>query len=147
MNEKNKGIFKILLVEDNPADIRLTEEAMRESKICTDLDIVKDGVEAVNYLKRIGKYSKTCRPNLILLDLNLPKKSGLDVLREIKEDRDLKRIPVVILTISANEEDLMKAYDLHANCFVNKPLEIKDFYKIVKSIEDFWFKIVKLPKS
>lgn len=145
MNEENKGIFKILLVEDNPADIRLTEEAIRESKISSDLDIVKDGVEAINYLKKIGKYSKVCRPNLILLDLNLPKKSGLEVLREIKQDRDLRRIPIVVLTISANEEDLMKAYDLHANCFVNKPLEIKDFYKIVKAIEDFWFKIVNLP--
>ncbi|MFW9939078.1 MAG: response regulator [Candidatus Thorarchaeota archaeon] len=145
MNEEKKGIFKILLVEDNPADIRLTEEAVRESKISSDLDIVKDGVEAINYLKKTGKYSKVCRPNLILLDLNLPKKSGLEVLREIKQDKDLRRIPIVVLTISANEEDLMKAYDLHANCFVNKPLEIKDFYKIVKSIEDFWFKIVNLP--
>jgi len=145
MNEENKGIFKILLVEDNPADIRLTEEAIRESKISSDLDIVKDGVEAISYLKKIGKYSKVCRPNLILLDLNLPKKSGLEVLREIKQDKDLRRIPIVVLTISANEEDLMKAYDLHANCFVNKPLEIKEFYKIVKAIEDFWFKIVNLP--
>ena len=146
MNEENKNIFKILLVEDNPADVRLTEEAIRESKISSDLHIVKDGVEAINFLKRIGKYSKACRPNLILLDLNLPKKSGLEVLREIKQDKDLKRIPIVVLTISANEEDLMKAYDLHANCFVIKPLEIKDFYKIVKAIEDFWFKIVNLPK-
>ncbi|MFX0059939.1 MAG: response regulator [Candidatus Hodarchaeota archaeon] len=146
MNEKNKNIFKILLVEDNPADVRLTEEAIRESKISSDLHIVKDGVEAINFLKKTGKYSKACRPNLILLDLNLPKKSGLEVLREIKQDKDLKRIPIVVLTISANEEDLIKAYDLHANCFVNKPLEIKDFYKIVKSIEDFWFKIVNLPK-
>jgi len=145
MNKENKGFFKILLVEDNPADIRLTEEAIRESKISSDLDIVKDGVEAISYLKKTGKYSKACRPNLILLDLNLPKKSGLEVLREIKQDKDLRRIPIVVLTISANEEDLMRAYDLHANCFVNKPLEIKDFYKIVKAIEDFWFKIVNLP--
>jgi len=146
MVEENKKAFKILLVEDNPADIRLTEEAIHESKIDTELHIVKDGVEAINFLKKLGKYSKACRPDLILLDLNLPRKNGLEVLKEIKEDENLKRIPVVILTISSNEEDLIKAYNLHANSFVNKPLEIKDFYKIVKAIEDFWFKVVKLSK-
>lgn len=146
MVEENKKAFKILLVEDNPADIRLTEEAIHESKIDTELHIVKDGVEAINFLKKLGKYSKACRPDLILLDLNLPRKNGLEVLKDIKEDENLKRIPVVVLTISSNEEDLIKAYNLHANSFVNKPLEIKEFYKIVKAIEDFWFKVVKLSK-
>ncbi len=144
MEEKNKSLFKILLIEDNPADIRLTEEAFNESKINSELYNVKDGVEAITFLKKEGKYSKTCRPDLILLDLNLPKKSGLEVLKDIKQDEDLRRIPVVVLTISSNEEDLIKAYNLHANAFVNKPLEIKDFYKMIKAIEDFWFKIVKL---
>jgi chemotaxis family two-component system response regulator Rcp1 len=144
MGEMDKNAFKILLVEDNPADIRLTEEAINESKINSVLYNVKDGVEAINFLKKSGKYSKVCRPDLILLDLNLPKKNGLEVLKDIKQDNDLRRIPVVVLTISANEEDLIKAYNLHANAFVNKPLEIKEFYKFIKSLEDFWFKVVKL---
>lgn len=144
MEEGDKNAFKILLVEDNPADIRLTEEAITESKINSILYNVKDGVEAINFLKKSGKYSKVCRPDLILLDLNLPKKNGLEVLKDIKQDNDLKRIPVVVLTISANEEDLITAYNLHANAFVNKPLEIKEFYKFIKTLEDFWFKVVKL---
>ena len=144
MGEMDKNAFKILLVEDNPADIRLTEEAITESKINSVLYNVKDGVEAINFLKKSGKYSKVCRPDLILLDLNLPKKNGLEVLKDIKQDNDLRRIPVVVLTISANEEDLIKAYNLHANAFVNKPLEIKEFYRFIKSLEDFWFKVVKL---
>jgi len=147
VNEKKATDFKILLVEDNPADIRLTIEAIQENKIVNKLDVVKDGVEAINFLKQKGKYTKASRPNLILLDLNLPKKNGFDVLKEIKQDQDLKRIPVVILTISSNEEDLLKAYNLHANCYINKPLDIKEFYKIVKLIGDFWFKIVKLPEG
>jgi chemotaxis family two-component system response regulator Rcp1 len=144
MGEIDKNAFKILLVEDNPADIRLTEEAITESKINSVLYNVKDGVEAINFLKKTGKFSKVCRPDLILLDLNLPKKNGLEVLKDIKQDNDLRRIPVVVLTISANEEDLIKAYDLHANAFVNKPLEIKEFYRFIKSLEEFWFKVVKL---
>lgn len=142
MVEENKKAFKILLVEDNPADIRLTEEAIHESKIDTELHIVKDGVEAINFLKKLGKYSKACRPDLILLDLNLPRKNGLEVLKDIKEDENLKRIPVVVLTISSNEEDLIKAYNLHANCYVIKPLEMKEFYRIINSIVAFWFRIV-----
>jgi chemotaxis family two-component system response regulator Rcp1 len=144
MELEDKNTFKILLVEDNLADIRLTEQAFTESKIKTILYNVKDGVEAINFLRKSGKYTKVCRPDLILLDLNLPKKNGLEVLKDIKQDEDLKRIPVVVLTISANEEDLIKAYDLHANAFVNKPLEIREFYHLIKSIEEFWFKVVKL---
>jgi two-component system response regulator len=144
MEETDKNSFKILLVEDNPADIRLTEEAIKDSKIKSVLYNVKDGVEAINFLRKAGKYSKVCQPDLILLDLNLPKKSGLEVLRDIKQDKGLRRIPVVVLSISGNQEDLIKAYDLHANAFVNKPLEIKEFYKFIKSLEDFWFKVAKL---
>lgn len=144
MENENKNAFKILLVEDNPADVRLTEEAIAGSKINAVMHNVKDGVEAIHFLKKTGKYSKMCRPDLILLDLNLPKKNGLEVLRDIKQDNDLKRIPVVVLTISGNEEDLIKAYDLHANALVNKPLEIKEFYNFIKILEDFWFKVVKL---
>jgi chemotaxis family two-component system response regulator Rcp1 len=146
MDEQKKIEFQILLVEDNAADIRLTKEAIQESKLISDLNVVKDGVEAINFLKKIGKYSKAHRPDLILLDLNLPKKSGLEVLGEIKQDKDLRRIPVVILTISANEEDLIKAYNLHANCFINKPLDIKEFYTIMEFICIYWFKVVKLSK-
>jgi two-component system response regulator len=145
MEERNnKNAFKILLIEDNPADIRLTEEAINDSKINSVLYNVKDGVEAIHFLRKTGKYSKVCRPDLILLDLNLPKKNGLEVLEDIKQDEGLKRIPVVVFSISGNEEDLIKAYDLHANAFVNKPLEIKEFYKFIKTLEDFWFKVVKL---
>jgi len=146
MVEQKLNDFEILLVEDNTADIRLTQEAIQKSTITSHLNVVKDGVEAINYLKRIGKYSKVKRPDLIFLDLNLPKKGGLEVLSEIKQDTDLRRIPVVILTISANEEDLIKAYNLHANCFINKPLDIKEFYTIMEFICIYWFKIVKLAR-
>ncbi|NHJ24590.1 MAG: response regulator [Candidatus Lokiarchaeota archaeon] len=146
MVEQKLNDFEILLVEDNTADIRLTQEAIQKSTITSHLNVVKDGVEAINYLKRIGKYSKVKRPDLIFLDLNLPKKGGLEVLSEIKQDTDLRRIPVVILTISANEEDLIKAYNFHANCFINKPLDIKEFYTIMEFICIYWFKIVKLAR-
>ncbi|MHA2289730.1 MAG: response regulator [Promethearchaeota archaeon] len=147
MVNKKKNNFKILLVEDNPADVRLTKEAIQKSELVSQLDVVKDGVEAMNYLKKFKKNSHAVRPDLILLDLNLPKKNGLEVLKEIKDDEDLRRIPVVVLTISSNEEDLLKAYDLHANCFINKPLNIKEFYIIVEFICTFWFKVVKLAKT
>lgn len=148
MSSKEKfKMIEILLVEDNPADIRLTKEAIRESKIANNLNIVKDGVEAIDFLKNNGKYSNATRPDLILLDLNLPKINGFEVLNKIKQDRDLKRIPVVILTISDNHEDILRAYDLYANCYVNKPMDITEFYKIVKSIGNFWFSIVKLPEN
>ena len=148
MSSKEKlKMIEILLVEDNLADIRLTKEAIRESKIANNLNIVKDGVDAIDFLKNKGKYSNATRPDLILLDLNLPKINGFEVLNKIKQDSDLKRIPVVILTISDNHEDLLRAYDLYANCYVNKPMDITEFYKIVKSIGNFWFTIVKLPEN
>jgi len=138
---------EILLVEDNPGDVRLTQEALKESKICNHLSVVTDGVEAVEYLRREGRFAQAVRPDLILLDLNLPRKNGREVLAEIKEDQDLRRIPVVILTISQDEEDVFKAYNLHANCYVNKPLDLNRFLKVVQSIEDFWLTIVKLPPT
>lgn len=138
--------FRILIVEDNPADIRLTKVAIKKSEIGCQLDVVTDGVEALNFLKKLGKYSKVDLPDLILLDLNLPKKNGLEVLKEIKEDEDLKRIPVVVLTISSNEEDLIKAYNLHVNSYINKPLDVREFYTVVEFICLYWFKIVKLAK-
>jgi two-component system response regulator len=139
--------FRILIVEDSAADIRLTEHAIKKTEIVTELDVVKDGVEAINYLRKEGKYTKVELPDLILLDLNLPKKNGLKVLKEIKEDDALRRIPVVVLTISANEEDLLKAYNLHANCFINKPLDIKEFNTLIEFLCLFWFKVVKLAKN
>jgi len=143
MNENKRIKAKILLVEDNAADIRLTKEVLQESKIVRILDVVSDGVEAIDFLKKRGKFSNTSKPNLILLDLNLPKRNGFEVLEEIKQDADLKRIPIVILTVSDAKEDLIKAYNLHANCYVLKPLEMKEFHKIINSIVDFWFKTVK----
>jgi chemotaxis family two-component system response regulator Rcp1 len=138
---------EILLVEDNPGDVRLTQEALKESKIINHLSVVMDGMEAVEYLRREGRFAQAVRPDLILLDLNLPRKNGREVLAEIKEDQDLRRIPVVVLTISQDEEDVLKAYNLHANCYVNKPLDLNRFLKVVQSIEDFWLTIVKLPPT
>ena len=136
---------EILLVEDNPGDVRLTQEAFKDGKMLNKLHVVEDGMEALAFLKREGKYTDVPRPELILLDLNLPRKDGRDVLAEIKGDRNLKRIPVVILTTSRSEEDILRSYDLNANCYITKPLELDKFIEIVKSIEDFWLTIVKLP--
>ncbi|MBN1572769.1 MAG: response regulator [Deltaproteobacteria bacterium] len=136
---------EILLVEDNPADVRITVEALKESKIKNNLNIVNDGVEALDFLRKVGKHAESPKPDLILLDLNLPKKDGREVLKEIKEDPKLKRIPVVILTISKADEDIIRTYDLHANCYITKPVDMEQFVKVVKSIEDFWFTIVVLP--
>ncbi|MHA1498742.1 MAG: response regulator [Promethearchaeota archaeon] len=138
---------EILLVEDNPGDIRLTKEAMKEAKIINNLNVVEDGVEALAYLRKKGKYKNANRPDLILLDLNLPKKNGREVLADIKQDKNLKLIPVVILTVSRAEEDIFKTYELHANCFITKPVDMDQFIKVVKSIEQFWFSIVKLPPN
>jgi len=143
MNEYKRIKAKILLVEDNAADIRLTKKVLQENRIVKNLDIVRDGVEAIDFLKKRGKFSNASKPNLILLDLNLPKRNGFEVLEEMKHDEELKRIPVVILTVSDVREDLIKAYNLHANCYVIKPLEMKEFYRIINSIVNFWFTVVK----
>ena len=146
MNKKSQGKpIEILLVEDNPGDARLAVEALKDNKIRNELYTVEDGVEATNFLRKKGKYSNVPRPDLILLDLNLPKKDGREVLAEIKEDDELKVIPVVVLTISKAEEDILKSYNLHANCFITKPIDLKQFMEVIKSIESFWLSIVKLP--
>jgi chemotaxis family two-component system response regulator Rcp1 len=136
---------EILLVEDNPGDARLAQEALKEAKVHNNLYTVSDGVEAMNFLHRQGKYADMPRPDVIMLDLNLSGKDGREVLAEIKSDEGLKRIPVVILTASQNEEDILKTYDLHANCYITKPIDLSQFIKVVRSIEDFWLTIVKLP--
>ena len=143
MNEYRRVKAKILLVEDNAADIRLTKEVLQQSKIVSSLDVVRDGVEAIEFLEKRGKFSNASKPNLILLDLNLPKRNGFHVLEEVKQDEELKRIPVVILTVSDARDDLIKAYNLHANCYVIKPLEMKEFHRIINSIVNFWFTTVK----
>jgi len=146
MNKPRGGKpVEILLVEDNVADVRLTKEAFKEGKVLSNLSVVANGVEAVDFLRRKGKYANSPRPDLILLDLNLPKKNGREVLGEIKQDPDFKRIPVVVLTISKSEEDIMKSYNLHANCYISKPVDLDQFIDVVKSVEDFWLTIVKLP--
>jgi CheY-like chemotaxis protein len=137
----------ILLVEDNPGDVRLTREMLSLSKIRNSLHSVSNGVEAMAYLRREGKYADVIRPDLVLLDLNLPRKDGREVLAEIKQDPDLRRIPVVVLTSSKAEEDVVRTYDLHANCYVTKPVGLEQFASVIQSIEDFWFTIVKLPPA
>ncbi|PKN45602.1 MAG: response regulator [Deltaproteobacteria bacterium HGW-Deltaproteobacteria-17] len=146
MNIKSLGeMVDILLVEDNEGDARLAKEAMRDSKIRNTLHHVLDGEEAMAFLRREGKYADAPRPDLILLDLNLPRKDGREVLAEIKGDPSLRLIPVVILTVSNAEEDILKTYNLHANCYITKPIDLDQFIKVVRSIEDFWLTIVKLP--
>lgn len=136
---------EILLVEDNLGDIRLTKETLKESKLLNKMSVVTDGVEALSFLHRKGPYAEAPRPDLILLDLNLPKKDGREVLAEIKADEHLRRIPVVVLTTSGAEQDILKAYDLHANCYITKPVNLDQFGTVVRAIEAFWFTIVKLP--
>lgn len=145
MDEIQGKMIDILLVEDNPGDVRLAQEALKESKVRNKLFIVEDGVEAMAFLHQQGKYKDVPRPDLILLDLNLPKKSGREVLAEVKTDENLKRIPVVVLTVSKAEEDIIKCYDHHANCYITKPLDFNQFIEVTKSIEDFWLTIVRLP--
>jgi CheY-like chemotaxis protein len=135
----------ILLVEDNPGDVRLTRELLKESKIHNNLTVVDNGEDALNFLRRGAKYPHAAPPDLILLDLNLPRKSGVEVLGSIKSDPELRRIPVVVLTSSKAEEDIAKTYDLHANCYISKPVGLEQFAAVVKSIDDFWLSIVKLP--
>ena len=136
---------ELLLVEDNPGDARLTAEALKEGSVPSNLAVVEDGVQALAYLLREGKYADAPRPDLILLDLNLPKKDGREVLAEIKTHRDLKRIPVLVLTTSEAEEDVHRAYELHANCYVAKPVDLDRFMIAVRSIETFWLSTVRLP--
>ncbi|AHJ31130.1 response regulator [Nodularia spumigena CS-584] len=137
--------IEVLLVEDNPGDAELTRIALEDSKISVNLNVVEDGVEAMAFLQKQGNYANAPHPDIVLLDLNLPKKDGREVLAEIKADKKLRRIPVVVLTTSQSEEDILKAYNLSANCFITKPVDFDQFVKIVQSIENFWFAIVKLP--
>ncbi len=137
----------ILLVEDNQGDVDLAREALETNKMCNDLHVVDNGEEAMAFLRREGKYAGVPRPDLILLDLNLPKKDGREVLAEIKADEDLKRIPVVVLTMSQDDEDILKSYSLHANCYIAKPIDLNQFFKVVQSIQDFWLGIVVLPPN
>ncbi len=137
--------MNILLIEDNPGDVRLTQEAFREGKIQIQLDVVMDGVEAIKFLRKQPPYESSSTPDLILLDLNLPKLDGREVLEEIKTDEDLKRIPVVVLTTSNAEQDILKSYNLHVNCYINKPVDFDKFFDIVQKIEDFWLSTAILP--
>ena len=138
---------EILLVEDNPGDVRLTQEALKEGKISNRLSVVGDGVDALAFLRREGPYADAPRPDLILLDLNLPRKNGLDVLAEMDEEEDLRKIPVIVLTTSNAEKDILRTHDLHAGCYINKPVDFGQFVTVVKLIEDFWFTIVKSSKK
>jgi two-component system, chemotaxis family, response regulator Rcp1 len=147
---KNTQLVKpieILLVEDNPGDVELTQDALENSKVLNKLWVVEDGEAALSFLRREGEYSAAARPDLILLDLNLPKMDGREVLAEIKNDEDFKRIPVVVLTTSRAEEDVLKSYNLHANCYITKPIDFSQFSRVVKSIKEFWLSIVVLPPS
>jgi CheY-like chemotaxis protein len=134
-------------VEDSPADVRLTREALHEAKVINTLHVVKDGVAALAFLRKQGQYAGSPRPNLILLDLNLPKKDGREVLAEIKEDEDLKRIPVVVLTTSKAEEDIVRSYNLHANAFITKPVDLTRFFEVIRALEGFWLAVVTLPPN
>ena len=136
---------EILLVEDNPGDVDLTRETLLDSKLLNHMSVVNNGVEAMAYLRREGKYVDATRPDLILLDLNLPKKDGREVLAEVKVDERLRRIPVVVLTTSSAEKDILQTYDLHANCYITKPVNLDQFSAVVRAIENFWFTIVRLP--
>lgn len=146
-NQITRRPIEILLVEDNAGDVRLTVEAFRDAKVRNNMAVVRDGVEAMQYLRQEGEFSDNERPDVILLDLNLPRMDGREVLAKLKKDPSLKKIPVVILTTSEAESDILQAYELHANCYITKPVDLKQFVTVVKSIEDFWFEIVKLPSS
>jgi CheY-like chemotaxis protein len=142
--------IEILLVEDNPGDVRLTREALRDAKVANNLNVVTDGDEALTYLRslsRPGAQPDAPRPDLILLDLNLPRRDGREVLAEIKSDEHLKRIPVIVLTTSRSEEDILKSYDLNANCYISKPVEFGEFAQAIRMIEEFWFQVVTLPSD
>jgi CheY-like chemotaxis protein len=144
-NLQNLSVIEILLVEDSPSDADLTIETFNESKVLNRIHVAEDGAEALDFLFRRGKYKDAPRPDLVLLDLNLPKKNGREVLAEIKGNPELQTIPVVVLTTSAAEEDILRSYQLHANCYITKPVDFEQFTKIVKLISDFWFAAVRLP--
>ena len=141
------GAIEVLLVEDSPGDVRLTREALKDAKVHISLHVATDGIEAMAYLERTGSHANAPRPDLILLDLNLPKKDGREVLKEIKESPSLRIIPVVILTTSSSDADVLQSYHLHANCYISKPVDLDGFLKVVRSIDDFWLSVVKLPRS
>lgn len=147
MPEQTIRPIEILLVEDSPGDIRLTQEVLKEGEVSNHLNVVEDGVQALAFLRREAPYTSSPIPDLILLDLNLPRKGGQEVLEAIKEDDHLRRIPVVVLTTSRAEEDIFRAYDLHANCYITKPIDLDQFIQVIKSIEAFWLTIVKLPSE
>ncbi len=145
--ERNLRPIDILLIEDSPADVRLTREALKEARVLNALHVVQDGIAALAFLRKQGQYAGSPRPDLILLDLNLPKKDGREVLAEIKQDEDLKRIPVVVLTTSRAEEDVVRSYNLHANAYVAKPVDLAQFLHVIRSLEEFWLAVVTLPPS
>ena len=145
MTGTNARPIEILLVEDSPSDTDLTVEALKEAKVRNHLSIVEDGVQAMEFLRRQGKYADAPRPDLIMLDLNLPRKDGREVLAEIKSDNNLKTIPIVVMTTSRAEQDVLKAYQLNANCYINKPVDFNQFLEVVRSIESFWLYVVTLP--
>jgi two-component system response regulator len=144
---ENLKRVEILLIEDNPGDARLTQEALKDGKVKNNLTIMYDGEEAMDFIYKRNKHKDAVRPDLIILDLNLPKKSGQEILAEIKEDEDLKTIPVIILTTSKSEEDIIKSYQLNANCYLVKPIDLNSFFEVVKSIEGFWLSLVKYVKQ
>ena len=146
-NRTSAQPLEVLLVEDSPGDVRLTQEALKDAKVHINLRVVRDGIDAMAFLTREGEYATAPRPDLILLDLNLPRKDGREVLKEIKENPELKSIPVVILTTSASEADILRSYLLHANCYITKPVNLEGFLTVVKSIDSFWLSVVKLPPN
>jgi len=142
---KEMKMVEVLLVEDNPGDVRLTEEALKEGKLKVNLNVVMNGEDAIMFLRKQGRYADVPQPDIILLDLNIPRKSGIEVLEDIKQDARLRYIPVVVLTTSSAEEDILKTYNLHANCYITKPVDFEQFINVIRKVEDFWLTIVKLP--
>jgi chemotaxis family two-component system response regulator Rcp1 len=147
MGDGANGVVEILLVEDNPGDVRLTQEVLKEGKIRNRLNVVGDGVEALEYLRKQGRFADAKTQDIVLLDLNLPRMSGREVLEAMKADPELRRIPVVVLTTSSAEKDVLAAYDLHANCYITKPVDLTQFESVIRTIEGFWLSIVRLPKA